>query len=202
MSDNAQDINNLKRQAKKLEDEASVYEFGFEIPPKKKLNEIPKPVFAVLSGKNRNRRQSAFIETSILESPKKTNPNAKEIDAKKSDVILINVPTDEQIISEQNGNGITSHVIDHNLTESVIQNTDENFIEIPLNAGIDDNNAALTEPLLFRNNYFKIVNQQANYVSAMCITCGLDENNKPKTILKSHENVSSNFLSHLKVIHE
>lgn len=56
-------IKKLKRKAKAIEEEASVYEIGFETPASKKTSSQTKHVFAVPAEKNRSRRSSVFVET-------------------------------------------------------------------------------------------------------------------------------------------
>lgn len=95
----------------------------------------------------------------------------------------------------------------------------ENSIEFGLNFNDDDDDLFITqiselgetdvelesfskskEPLLFRNHFFKIIDTNNNSRRAMCVACGLDENNSPKTVISAPANVSSNFVTHLKVI--
>lgn len=203
MSENTQCIDQLKRKAKQLNEKASIYEFGFETPSKKKSNDETKQVFAVFGEKNRFRRDSTFIESSNLESNEKTSPaKQKEIHPN-----VIYVTSDKQIVAGQINtafDGIIVSSVNTQTNESIGQNA---VTEFQLNAENDDDlliqntlgDNSGTVPLLFRNNYFKITSQRENDISAMCINCGLDENNQPKTILKSQKNVSSNFISHLKV---
>lgn len=159
-------------------------------------------MFAVYGTNNRLRRLSAFIETS--------NSNENTYIAKENEPLpkVINVPCHKQNSAGQRG---SSHVSDHLLEScttqtnaAVLQNTAENFVEFSLDAENDDdlllqsslvdNRGNITEPLLFRNNYFKITSQEGDHLSAMCVNCGVDENNQPKTVLKTHKNVSSNFI--------
>lgn len=209
MSENTEEINELKRKAKELSDKASEYEFGFEIPSKQKSIDGAKQVFAVYGTNNRLRRTSVFIETSNLESTEKTNA-AKE---KESQPNVINVPVAHKqtpVVQKVTSN-VFGEISDSRITqtnEAVGQMTDDSVMEFPLNPENDDDllfqnslvdNGGITEPLLFRNNYFKITGQHGNLVSAMCMNCGVDENNQPKAILKSQKNISSNFINHLKV---
>lgn len=55
------------------------------------------------------------------------------------------------------------------------------------------------EPILFSH---KVVGKCGDLVKAMCVSCGFDENNVPKQICSAKENVSSNFITHLKVKYE
>lgn len=54
-------------------------------------------------------------------------------------------------------------------------------------------------PILFQYNYFKVIEKSDNSYRAMCLICGLDENNAPKTVCSARNNVSSNLITHLKV---
>lgn len=104
-----------------------------------------------------------------------------------------------------------------NISPSFIETNDDS-IEFPLNSSeIDDltlienasfgesdvscdaNTSVLSEPLLFRNNYFKIIEEKGDSYRAMCLICGIDENNSPKQICTAKKNVSSNLITHLKV---
>lgn len=211
MSENTAEINELKRKAKELNEQASDYEFGFEIPSKTKSIDGAKQVFAVCGTNNRLRRSSVFIETSNLESTEKTNA-AKE---KEFQPNAINVPTVahgqtpavQKVVSNLFDGISGSRITQTN--KAAGRTNDNSVVEFPLNPDNDDDDLLLrnslvdhdgiTEPLLFRNNYFKITSQQGNFVSAMCMNCGVDENNEPIAILKSQKNISSNFLAHLKV---
>lgn len=200
MSENTEDINKLKRKAKELNDQASDYEFGFEIPSKK--------VFAVSGTKNPLRRSSVFIETTNSESI----ANSCVAEDKESPNATI-VPSNKQnSTAPKNSSIVFDHLIDSSITQTnkaVGQNNDDTFVEFQLNAENDDDDLLLQnspidnngniESLLFRNNYFNVTSQQGNQVRAMCLSCGVNENNEPKTILKSQTNISSNFIDHLKV---
>lgn len=210
MSEGTEEINELKRKAKELGEQASDFEFGFETPSKIKPIDEAKQVFAVHGTNNPLRRSSVFIETSNLEPTEKTNA-AKE---KKSHPNVINVPS---LAHKQNpvAQNVTSNVFDGSSSSQIIQtneaagkNTDDNVVEFQLNAENDDDLllqnsmvdiGGITESLLFRNNYFQVTSQQGNGVSAMCVNCGVDENNQPIKVLKSQKNISSNFIDHLKV---
>lgn len=77
---------------------------------------------------------------------------------------------------------------------------DSGFTANSTNLPIPNLSNDIAEPLLFRNNYYKITSQGDKIISAMCTFCGYDENNLPKKIIKSQKNVSSNFIGHMKVI--
>lgn len=209
MSENTKEINELKRKAKELSDQASEYEFGFETPSKKSSIDGAKQVFAVYGTNNPLRRTSVFIETSnsstektIAAKEKESQPNVINVP-----VALKQTPAVQKVTSNVFDNISDSRITQTN--EAVVQNNDDSVVEFPLNPENDDDdlllrnslvdNGGITEPLLFRNNYFKIISQQGNSVSAMCMNCGVDENNQPKAIYKSQKNISSNFLDNLKV---
>lgn len=95
-------------------------------------------------------------------------------------------------------------------------NSTPNTIEFELNSDDDDDNTLISnadadicsvskepeksnEPIIFSNNYFKVMETNDNALRAMCVNCGFDENNKPKKVLSARRNVSSNLILHLKV---
>lgn len=55
------------------------------------------------------------------------------------------------------------------------------------------------EQILFHHNYFKILEKNGDSLRAMCVPCGVDENNSPVTVCSAKHNVSSNLITHLKV---
>lgn len=61
------------------------------------------------------------------------------------------------------------------------------------------NTSYSNEPILFHNNYFKIIEELGDSYRAMCLICGIDENNCAKQICSAKKNVSSNLITHLKV---
>lgn len=108
--------------------------------------------------------------------------------------------------SEHNPDFITIPTTQTTLAGSNISDT----ITIQLNAEQNDDlriihtfssdeNENACEPLLFKNGYFKVISQKDMVTDTMCMICGLDENNKPKKVLKAQKNVSSNLISHFKV---
>lgn len=169
---------------------------------KKKSNEQTKQVFAVSGEKSRFRRHSIFIETSNLEFNTRnesaeisTSSNVQSV-AGQNDTAAINLIGSSD--AQTNESAVKHKIVGNNLIEFPLlaeKSDDLILIESSLRA----NSGNVTEPILFRNGYFKIINQENDNVSAMCCICGLDENNQPKMICKSKKNVTSNFISHLKV---
>lgn len=216
-------INELKRKAKALEDEASVYDIGFEIPTKKKVSSETKYIFAVPAENNRLRRSSVFIETdqsndnnefekTPLTNSKKTKSDhigsIENFACNNKDSATLQSITQFSQHSPIDLIVIPSTQLNNTLSET--SQSDATSIQFPLNVSTSDEQSLIqilsndesetfVEPLLFRNHYFKIVSQQNTFVNAMCVICGFDENNQPKKILKAQKNVSSNFISHLKV---
>lgn len=204
----------LKRNAKVLEEQASVYAIGFDTPAKKKPSD-QSIVFAV--GKNFYRRHSQFIESGPLESNEVQSKETQENQNTQKIESIENADLNKKKnVAAQKGTQFSPH----NTTDLVVLNStqthksiseniivDKYSIQFPLDAGRSDDLTLIqseifgscTESLLFRNNYFKVIKQQDNSVDAMCLICGYDENNKPKLICKAQKNVSSNFISHLKV---
>lgn len=204
----------IKRKAKASEEEASVYDIGFE-PPTKKSSIQSKQVFAVVAEKNR--RFSLFTETSQTYDDESKE---KQQDENQNKIGLVcNIPLvdkQNQIQSETQSNQrepIDFVMIPSTQTKNLLVGsgiTDQSSIQFPLNADDNDDlcliqnlsseeNKTVVEPLIFKNGYFKIIHEQDMLVHAMCVICGVDENNKPNRILKAQKNVSSNFISHFKV---
>lgn len=210
-------INDLKRKAKAIEEEASVYDIGFDAPPRKKINSPTKQVFAVPTGKTRFRRCSAFVETSQsndYEIDKETQQEKYQSHSGSMCNFALNdkhTSTLQSTTQFRQCNPIDLIVISSTQTKnSLVESVISDPTSIHLNAAINDDlsviqtlssneNENAIEPLLFRNGYFKVINQQDTFVDAMCVICGFDENNKPKKILKAQKNASSNLISHFKV---
>lgn len=201
---NLESINELKKKAKRIGDEASDYEFGFDAPPRKKSATSTAHVFAV-PAKNSHRRHSIFFE-----SDQYNNNGCNETLLSNLDINNLN-QIDATEISTENC-PIEVIVIPSAQTNGALDETDKSAasIQFQLNDGTSEEQSLIhtlmnsenpgdVEPLLFRNQYFKILDKQNNFVNAMCINCGLDENNQPKKIIRAQAHVSSNFISHLKV---
>lgn len=205
-------INELKRKAKAIEEEASVYDIGFDAPKKPKTNSQPKLVFAVSNGTDRLRRSSVFIETSQSSNDERNRKDGEKNQNAFGSTASFDLST-EHSPKIPNNTQLTEHnpidlIVIPTTQTTLIENSTLDTTTIQLNAGMDDDLIEISsgvecettaEPLLFKNGYFEIINEQGINIDAMCVACGFNENNEPKKVLKARKNVSSNLLSHFKV---
>lgn len=97
-------------------------------------------------------------------------------------------------------NDDTKHTLDFELNSN-----DDNDLMLIQKSHIEEDRSGsksiskCREPILFRYNYFKIIEKKSDSYRAMCVCCGYDENNEPNTICTAKDNVSSNLITHLKV---
>lgn len=98
----------------------------------------------------------------------------------------INAAGQTQTYEEIEFNSDGEHVIENSLVEG-------------FRAVTESSSPKLTEPIICRLNYFKMTEKNKDSYRAMCLICGLNENNNPRTICSAKNNVSSNLVTHLKV---
>lgn len=181
-------INELKRKAKAIKEEVSVYDIGFEAPSKKKSQTTQ--VFAVSAEKNR--RYSAFIESNQsiddengieTQQEKNQNQNGSMLNLTFGNKRSSTLQSTTQF---RHSSPIDVIVIPSTQTKNLLVESESDPTTIQLNAdesedvpiiqtlsSIELENAI--EPLLFRNGYFKVISQQGLFVDAMCVICGFDD---------------------------
>lgn len=221
---NANDIHSLKKRKKTLDLEASDYEFGFEtVMPKKSLLSNRKVLLVPANSRRNkikkinNKLQSKLVR--ITQQPIKDENKTKRIKLALLSKQTVEKETDLYLdqFKVPDTNSFGAHVLSECVDDDNINTDTDRTIEIAeLNPDEFDDNTLIQashieedgelecsgkskEPLLFRYNYFKILEKNSDSFRAMCVPCGLDENNLSVTVISAKENVSSNFITHLKV---
>lgn len=224
-----QDIIEMKRELKRKENEVSDFEFGFDIPSnkKKKQHHIPtrknyrRPsVFIETDNVEPNNiQQTSSAQTDSIHKQSESVKNTCSFSGEKSaQAVHIFSPREQTEISSLETIDWNSRNKASTSANVLSQKNEENSLIIKLNPdhendftiiqhsmleiedSVTDSDSSSNEPLLFRNNYFKVLGEMNDSYRAMCSVCGFDENNKPKKIYSAKRNVSSNLITHLKVI--
>lgn len=210
MSDNVtpENILAVKRKLIQAENEASDFEFGFDVPSKKS-NSSKKSATAISVPLTKHRievkrRASTFIETNNFdstenrsESPSFETQNQQKNKQSSHAKGVTKSNVNPNVLRDSNQRSLEFDISDD------IENFD--FIEFSLDPSESDDLTLIElsnrdESLLFRNNYFQTMESSETSHRAICLICGFDENNKPKKVISGQPNVSSNFITHLKVM--
>lgn len=122
----------------------------------------------------------------------------ENVETQTGDVYISNVKS-TNILSEFNATNNDSFEIPLSPSEKDDLTLIENMPIAESDVSTEVNTSYSNEPILFRNNYFKIIEELGDSYRAMCLICGIDENNCAKQICSAKKNVSSNLITHLKV---